>query len=252
MYGVIIASGILLALLVGEKLAKGIKIDTITYWSSSLWAIIGGVVGARVYHIIDLWETYSLNPIAILDLRLGGLGIYGALIGGSIGLIAYFLVIKRDMFDYLDLAAVIVPLGQAVGRWGNFANMEIPGKPTGLPWGMYLPPTNRPPQYTFYDTFHPLFLYESLLDMFLFFALLLLYQRKIMFERKGKQPEKIYCLKGFFTLAYFTGYGIIRFGLEGLRIDPWTISGINVAQAISLGFILIGLFSLKIISTRLR
>jgi len=244
MYGIIVASGILISLLVGEKLAKDKKLDTDVYWSSSLWAIIGGVVGARLYHVVDFREAYTSNPITILFIHNGGTGIYGALLGAAISLIVYFKFTKKDIFEYFDLAAVVIPLGQAIGRWGNFANMEILGKPTNLPWGMYVPLKYRPPYLIYNDMFHPIFLYESLLDILLFFVLLLLYRRKIVLEKIKSKQKPTYALKGFFTLLYMVGYGLIRFSLEFVRLESWFYYSINVAQFVSLIFITLGIFGL--------
>ena len=250
MYGILVASGIFISLLVGEKLAKDNKLDTNTFWSSSLWVIIGGVVGARAYHVIDYWEVYSANPIAILFVHNGGLGVYGALLGGAISLATYFWVIKKDIFAYLDVATVVIPLGQAVGRWGNFVNMEILGTPTDLPWGMFVPLENRPSHQIYNDIFHPVFLYESLLDIVLFFALLLLYRRKIMLGKIENKPKPAFALRGFFTLLYMVGYGLIRFSLEFVRLESWYVNNINVAQMISLVFIFGGIIGLyKITNT---
>jgi len=252
MYGIIVASGILISLLVGEKLAKDNKLDTNTFWGSSLWVIIGGVVGARLYHVIDYWEVYSANPIAMLYIHNGGLGIYGALLGGAISLVAYFRSTKKDIFEYLDLASVVIPLGQAVGRWGNFVNMEILGTPTNLPWGVFVPPEYRPLHLKYNDIFHPVFLYESLLDIVLFFVLLLLYRRKIMLAKIKSEEKFAVTLRGFFTLLYMTGYGIIRFSLEFIRSESWYIQNINVAQVISLIFISGGIFGIYRITTNAK
>ncbi len=250
MYGVLIASGILVSLLVGEKLAKDQKLDTNLYWSASLWVIMGGVVGARVYHVLDFWEVYTANPIEVLFLHKGGLGIYGAIIGGAISLAAHLRSRKKDILDYLDVSAVVIPLGQAVGRWGNFANMEILGTPTDLPWGMYVPFFNRPQHLKYNDIFHPLFLYESLLDILLFSVLLLLYRRKTMLEKTQSSKKPIYALRGFFTLLYVAAYGLIHFSLEFIRLESWFLYGVNVAQAISLVFVLGGLLGIYKLSKR--
>lgn len=244
MYGILVASGILISLLVGEKLIKDGGFDTNTYWSSSLWAIVGGVVGARLYHVIDLWKYYSANPIDIILIHHGGLAIYGALIGGTISLFIYFSVVKSDILEYLDVAAIVIPLGQAMGRWGNFVNMEILGTPTDLPWGMFVPAKYRPQHLIYNDIFHPIFLYESLLDILLFFVLLLLYRRKIMLHKKTDAKKPLYSLKGFFTLSYMVGYGMIRFSLEFLRLETWMVNNINIAQLISMLFIFSGIFGL--------
>lgn len=248
MYGIIVSLGILSSLLVGERIAIDKKLDTNVFWSSSLWAIVGGVVGARLYHVVDYIEIYAKNPIAILFIHHGGLGIYGALIGGAIGFITYLTMTNKDVWEYLDVFAIVIPLGQAIGRWGNFANMEILGKPTHLPWGMHVPLASRPPHLIYNDVYHPIFLYESLLDILLFFVLLLLYQRKNMLKKSKPEHKPLYALKGFFTLTYLVGYGTVRFSLEFIRLGSWYISGVNVAQGFSFLFISIGILGLFLLN----
>lgn len=245
MYGIILSAAILTCLLVGEKLAKIEKLKVSLYWSTMQWTIISGLIGARLYHVIDFWAHYSANPISILYIHQGGLGIYGALFGGVAGL--YFSLKKQgstNFIHWLDLSAVVVPLGQAIGRWGNFANRELFGLPTNLPWGLFIPPANRPEQYMFNDSFHPLFLYESLLVISMFLALLSIYLGKGVLGRIKIRSKPLSSIPGFLTMTYILGYGFIRGGLDFLRIDPWTIYGINISQLISLIFILIGILGI--------
>ncbi len=241
MYGIIISFAIIISLILGEKIAKDNKIDTNVYWGASLWVILGGVVGARVYHVIDYADHYLSNPITVLFIHQGGLGIYGAVIGGAMGLYLFSKFQKRDFLALLNVSAIVIPLAQAVGRWANYFNTELYGIPTNLPWGLYVPPGVRPLQYENNDIFQPIFLYESFLDIVLFFVLLLLYQRKTMLQKKYFQGNTSFSMMGFFTLIYIVGYGLIRFPLEFLRINPWEIYGINVAQSFSLIFIIFGL-----------
>jgi len=252
MYGLIVSFGILSSLLVGEKIIKEKNLEANIYWRASLWAILGGVAGARIYHVIDHWEVYSINPITVLFIQSGGLAIYGALIGSTISLVTYLYMTKSDVLVYLDVAAIVVPLGQSVGRWGNFANMEIIGSPTRLPWGMYVPPAYRPLDLIYNDFFHPAFLYESLLDILLFSVLWLLYRRKIVLRKKGRARTELNSLKGFFTLVYMVGYGLIRFSLEFVRLDPWQINGVNIAQLISLIFAFSGILGLILLYRRAK
>ena len=248
MYGIIISSGILIGLLVGESLVKKNKLDLNLYWGSSLWTIVGGVVGARVFHVLEHWDLYVGNPITMLFIHNGGLRIYGGILGGVLCMLLYFKLKKQKFIDYLDVSAVVIALGQGIGRWGNFVNKEILGLPTNLPWGMYVPPSYRPTQFINNDIFHPIFLYESLLDIMLFFTLLLLYRRKTVLQKSGEKQKPMYSLKGFFTLAYITGYGAIRFSIEFIRLETWTINGINVAQVISLLFVFAGIVGLRLVS----
>lgn len=240
MYGILISTGILAALLVAERLAKKRDMDLDLFWGSSLWLILGGVVGARIYYVVEHWSYFAQDPIMAFYIHKGGLGIYGAILGGALFSSIYFAFKKRPFLEFLDLAAVVIPLGQAVGRWGNFVNKELFGPPTELPWGMFVPPENRPAMYRYNDTFHPLFLYESLLDIMLFFALLLLYRRKTVLEKNRKSSKPVYMLKGFFTLAYLVGYGLIRYSTEFIRIQTWVVNGVNITQLISLFLVFVG------------
>jgi phosphatidylglycerol:prolipoprotein diacylglycerol transferase len=155
----------------------------------------------------------------------GGLGIFGGILGGGVGLWIYTR--KKDIFlKMLDLVAFGLPIGQAIGRWGNFFNQELYGKPTSLPWGIYIRPENRLLSVIEYERFQPLFLYESLWCLGVFGALHWLVKDKVVKLGKG----------GVF-IFYLGLYGLGRFFLEFLRIESWKIYGVNVAQAISLGLV---------------
>lgn len=249
-YGILISVGILTALLVAENLAVSKKYDVNQLWRSSLWVIIGGVVGARIYHVFDYWSYYSQDPLNILFVYKGGLGIFGALVGGIFSMWVYFKIIRQPMLKWLDLAAIVMPLGQAIGRLGNFFNHELYGLPTRLPWGLYVPLEYRPDTFRYNDTFHPLFIYESILNVLLFFMLLLLYKGNNMFGIRrflsftsGSKSRTATLPEGVFIATYLVGYGLIRFSLEFLRVETWKINGINVAQMLSL---IIIIFSLAI------
>ncbi|MBU3935677.1 prolipoprotein diacylglyceryl transferase [Patescibacteria group bacterium] len=179
------------------------------------------LVGARAYHVFDNWSFYSQNLNQITNTRAGGLGIFGALIGGTIYIFIHSLIAKISFVDLVDSIIPIIPLCQAIGRWGNFLNTEGFGLPTYSQFGQAVPLSFRPPQYQIYSHFHPVWLYESILCFLLF-----------LFLRK-----KIYHQISF----YLIGYGSIRFFTEFFRFDTWTIDNIKVAQVISLLFILVGL-----------
>ena len=230
MYGILISLGILVAALSAEKLAfeKKLKIDFL--WNSLFWAIVVGILCARIYHVISLWEYYSLNIAEIFKIWEGGLGIWGGIFGG-VGFFILFAKIKKEpLLKWLDVAGVCLPLAQAIGRIGNFFNQELYGPPTKLPWGIYIKPENRLPKVALFDKFHPLFLYESLLNLVLF---------GILYKLAKKNPRK-----GTLFLGYLIGYGSIRFLLEPLRLETWKISGLNVSQTISILVVLIGILCL--------
>jgi len=130
------------------------------------------------------------------------------------------------LINYVDVFAVCAPLAQAAGRWGNFFNKELFGYPTNLPWSIYVSQELRPTAFKYYDHFHPLFLYESLLDLSLFIVLYRLYHRPKMFG--------INLSNGFISMLYLVGYSVIRFTLELMRVDPWKVANFPVASIVSL------------------
>jgi len=220
MIGVIAA----IALSFVEARRRGEKTDHVI--NMALISLPLGIIGARLYHVIDQWSYYSQYPSQIIG--GAGLGIYGAIIGGIIGLIIYTLWQKLSPTRWLDITFPGVLLAQTIGRWGNFFNQELYGYPTNLPWAIYIDPQHRLPGFENYTHFQPLFLYESLWNI-LGCVLLLVIGRKL---KKRLLDGDIFCL-------YVIYYGIGRFYLEGLKINVWTLGGIPTARWISgLGIII--------------
>ena len=248
LYGLLISLSILCCILVVHSLIK--NEDEEIFWGVAFWTIVSGIIGARIYHVLSNFQFYLNNPVIILEVWNGGLGIWGAIIGGLIGATIFLKNKNQKILYWLDLMAVVLPLGQAIGRWGNFFNQEIFGRPTNLPWGIYINPQNRPPQFASFQRFHPLFLYESVLNLILFGILFLSFVCRV--PQTGGVPQKKYREKspaGVFTALYFGSYSIIRFFLEYLRINPWTIADLNVSQCVSI----LGLaFSSVIIAKKIK
>jgi phosphatidylglycerol:prolipoprotein diacylglycerol transferase len=174
------------------------------------------------------------NPMEILNFRQGGLGIYGAVLGGMIAIYLYARYAKLNFATLLDLGAPALALGQAIGRWGNFFNQELYGYPTDLPWGIPIDAAHRLPmfadltQYPVETTrFHPTFLYESL-AMLAVAGILLFAARRW----KNEKPGDLILLWGLL-------YGLVRTLTEIQRPDAWTISGIATAQLIGISLIVI-------------
>lgn len=225
-YGLSISIAIFVSIKVAEKIIEKENEDIL--WGLSLWAIVIGIISARLYHVLDYFDLYFKSPVKIFYIWDGGLGILGAILGGAIGISAYLKLRGKKILPWLDLISVVMPLGQSIGRWGNFFNKEIFGKPTTLPWGIYISPEKRPLMFFQNEKFHPLFIYESILNLILFIILYRTY-------RKNRNELK----SGFFISLYLIGYSVIRFALEFLRIDPWTIKMtsnliLNTAQTISI------------------
>ena len=240
MYGFCIFLGVFVAVLVGERLCVRRGLDKQVFWRAVFYALVFGLLGARLYHILHRLDYFTVHLLEIPAFWQGGLGIWGAIFGGLLG---FFLstrrisgsgsnkstkssvLISKDVLAYLDIFAVCAPLAQAIGRWGNYFNKELFGYPTNLPWGIYIPPQLRPEQFKYYDTFHPLFFYESVLNLILFGLLFAVYDRQ---NRKKTAPAS-----GSFGLIYLFGYSLIRFALEFLRPDPWKFLNFPVASIIA-------------------
>jgi len=202
-------------------------------------ALIVGIIGARLYHVFSSpaggpvgWEYYRQNPLEIIAFWRGGLqgfGIFGAVAGGFLGMWLYCRLARLDLLRWLDYAAPGLILAQAIGRWGNYFNQELYGPPTNLPWAVYIEPAYRLAGLEQYETFHPVFVYESLANLVVFGVLVGLSLR----ARRRLRDGDIF-------FAYLIGYGIVRFGLEFLRPDAWRLGAIAAAQVMALIGIAIG------------
>lgn len=221
LYGLLITLSIISCLFVVRSFVKNKDGDV--FWGLAFWSILCGIIGARLYHVMSNIPYYSTNLLRIFEVSNGGLGIWGAILGGATGAFVYLKVKKQNVLSWFDIIAVSLPLGQAIGRWGNFFNQEIYGLPTNLPWGIFIKPENRPTSFSNFEKFHPLFLYESVLNFILFIALFILYRNK-----------KDIFKSGTFLALYLGFYSTIRFFLEYLRIDSWKVSGLNVSQCVSI------------------
>lgn len=226
-YGILVSLGLLLGTLIAVNRAKLYKLKRDDVESAILWAFIPAVIGARVYHVLDNLGYYFLHPFDVVAIWKSGLAIYGALIGGAAGLLYASRKQHIKLLPLLDLLAPSVALAQAIGRWGNFFNQEGYGPPTDLPWKIYISPARRISPFFHVDFFHPLFLYESILNL-LTFCLLILIARK--------RPAT-----GTVSGWYLILYGMGRFVTEFGRLDTAVVGGIKVAQVLSGVAILAGL-----------
>jgi len=236
-YGVIMATAILLAALVGTAEARRRGENAEVGWSMLLWVAIGGVVGARLYHVIHEWAYYAAHPALIPQVWIGGLGIPGAIAGGVLALFIYTRINRLPTARWLDIFVIALPLGQAVGRLGNFVNQELYGPPTDLPWGIPIAAAHRIGEWTnlnLYpvDTtrFHPLFAYEALLSLATLGLMLWISRR---FARR--------LYDGDMLLIFIMCYGLVRSCLETFRVQNWLIAGIPTATWLGIGgFVLAG------------
>jgi phosphatidylglycerol---prolipoprotein diacylglyceryl transferase len=194
-----------------------------------VYTVVGGFIGARILFVALEWSFYSSNLGEIWRVSHGGMSIHGALIGGALTLWACAKYFKLNVFKIADLIAVVLPIGQAIGRFGNFFNSEAFGGPTNLPWKMYVAPQFRPPEFLSSSFFHPTFLYEAVGNLIIAGTLwwLLRSYRKL--------PA------GSIALGYLILYSSWRFAVEYFRVDSEHLGVLTVAQWGSLGIIVAGL-----------
>ncbi|MEY8320224.1 prolipoprotein diacylglyceryl transferase [Lachnospiraceae bacterium 46-61] len=230
-YGVIIASGVLIALGFAIREAKRTGQNPENYVDIALFGVIFSVIGARLYYVLFSWELYIDEPLKIFALREGGLAIYGGIIAGVVTVIIYTKIKKLNFWLVADTAAPSLILGQIIGRWGNFFNREAFGGYTDNIFAMrYLKQqvNNIAPSVlqntiningTEYIQVHPTFLYESVWNIGVLIILLIM--------RKNKKFDgQIF---GFYLLGYACG----RVWIEGLRTDQLKIGNFAVSQILS-------------------
>jgi len=244
-YGIIIVLAMLVAATVAARLAKRDGRDPDHVWGALTWAIIPAIILARLWFVLfppaavvaqgmdTAWflQNFFNTQNGAIAIWSGGLSIFGAVLGGLIGAYIYLRRNKLPVAAWLDIAGVTLPLGQAIGRLANFVNQELYGTVTTLPWGITIDAEHRVAPYkslvdypTAATRFHPLFLYEALLNIILFIVLLNL------FTRRRKQFRY-----GDFFLIYLMIYSVIRFLLEFIRAEVAFIPGttINSSQAMT-------------------
>lgn len=263
-YGLILVSGAFVAAWVAAREAARAGYDPEPIWDALIWALLGGIVGARIWHIftpppsqgVDIWYYLNLTnmlPVfqwgefvlqvpAAFAINNGGLGIPGGVIGGAV---AVWFFARRRGLPFAKLTDWVAPglvLAQAIGRWGNFINQELYGAPTTLPWGLEIDAAYRILGYT--DPalrFHPLFLYESLGNILICLGLFYLARRYSQWLKDGD-----------LFIIYLIAYPILRFSLDFLRLDNNQVLGLNTNQVILLGVAIASAFWLAHRHRRVR
>ena len=235
-YGCLIALGVVSGIMMAAHMAKVTGQDPDLYWDFSIYAVIFSIIGARLYYVIFQWNEFEGNLLSIINLRRGGIAIYGAVIAAFITLFIYGKIKKQSALLMGDTAVPGLILGQIIGRWGNFTNREVFGGYTDSLFAMRIPiDAVRDPgditaqisahiaEGTNYIQVHPTFLYESALNLIVF-ILMLLYTKRKKFH-------------GEICLLYLGGYGIIRFFVEGMRTDQLLIAGTNIPVSQLVGIV---------------
>jgi len=243
-YGIIIASAVFIAGLLGTRVARWLNEDPDEGWAMLLLVMILAVVGARLYHVVHLWEVYAQDPLRIVQIWNGGLGIPGGVAGGALGIWISTRSRGLSTARWMDIFAPSLLLGQVIGRLGNYVNQELFGPPISecgngfppcLPWGIQIDAAHRagtpwdpvtfPPDTTL---FVPLFAYEM--------ALNLVGVGVLLFVMRRFGPR---LFAGDAVLMYLMWYGAVRTFLETYRVNNWEIGGLPTAMWVGIiGFVL--------------
>ncbi len=231
-YGIFIAAALVFGLLLAIKRAPNYRLSSDDVLDFFLYMTPAIIIGARLYYVLFSLDYYRNHPQEIFAIWNGGLAIHGGIIAGIMVAITFCRVRKIDFFALADAIIPGLPLGQAIGRWGNFFNQEAYGGETNLPWAI----TVKDPLLGLIQV-HPTFLYESIWNL-LVFGFLFFYEKKFK------------VVNGELLFVYLSGYSIGRFFIEGLRTDSLMFFGFRIAQLISLALVIIGVVGIIVLRRR--
>lgn len=221
-YGILMATAMGLGLWLAHRDALRRGLDPEPLLKASELALLGGLVGARLYYVLFNLDYYARAPAKIFAVWEGGLAIHGGVIGGILVGGGYAWRKRLPLRTYLDIAGPSLAIGQAIGRWGNFFNEEAFGTPTNLPWMLYISPSHRPLEYAQSEFFHPTFLYESAWDAVVFVLLISMFRHRL-----ARAPGALF-------LTYLGLYSLGRFFTEALRTDALMLGPLRIAQLVSI------------------
>lgn len=205
-YGILLVAGILVGYWIVNHLSRRSGISQETVSLIYINTLICGFIGARIYHVLSDWSFYASNLSQIFAVWNGGLAIHGAIIGAVLCIIYFSRKHHINLWKIMDLFAIAGILGQAIGRWGNYFNQELFGRPTDSALGIPIDITHRPAEYIQSTHFHPAFLYESILNLIVLVVLLFVY-------KKQKRPNSL-----VFWL-YLGLYSSVRIIVESIRVN---------------------------------
>lgn len=228
-YSLFILGGILGAYLLARPAAKRLGVSADLLQLSIFYGVIPGIIGARLYHVVDLWHFYAHHLGQIFLINQGGLGIFGGLAGGALGLLVFARQHHVSLLRLFDIWAPGTLFAQALGRFGNWTNHEAFGQPTNLPWKTFIPPDYRPARYAGESYFHPTFFYEAAWDFTMLGIIVALRPR--LLERPG-------AVLGLYFLLYAPG----RILAESFRFDTARTFGIPTAFLLAGLLIILGIF----------
>ena len=220
-YGIILTTGIMLGVLYAWQMAKRAGINEDTFFNLILVVVPVSIISARLYYVIFDPDPNYHSFIDVIAIWRGGIGIYGAVIGGALTSLIFARIAKLPIPKLLDCLAPAVMIGQIIGRWGNFVNAEAHGSITSLPWRMGISPAIEgiPYDESLSLYYHPTFLYESLWNLVGFLVIHFVLRRKKKFE-------------GELALFYLSWYGLGRGFIELLRTDSLEILGLKVSALV--------------------
>jgi phosphatidylglycerol:prolipoprotein diacylglycerol transferase len=232
-YGILLMSGALAGGFLATVEMKRRGYDPEMVWDLLVYLIVGGIIGARLWHVLTpppssiaqgfTTQYYLTHPLDALAIWKGGLGIPGTILGGLVAMYFYTRAHPEIGFlEWADIAAPSLALGQAIGRWGNFFNQELYGAPTNLPWKIYIDPAHRLAGYENFSFYHPLFAYESILNLANMLLLLWIIRRYRTVLKRGDVFN-----------VYLIAYPLIRFCLDFLRLDASQVFSLNINQTLS-------------------
>ena len=226
-------TGVVVGSLVAYFEIKRHNINREDFFNMVFYAIIFGLLGARLYYVLFNLNYYLSNPTEILAVWNGGMAIHGAIIGALITMIYFCKKKKMPLYKVLDIGCVSLIIGQVIGRWGNFFNGEAHGGIVSLEFleSIHLPKFIIDGMYINGNYYHPTFLYESFFNLICFIILLIL--------RRNKKIKD-----GVLLSIYLIWYGIVRFFIEGLRTDSLMFGNIRIAQLVSISLIVAGIILL--------
>jgi len=214
-YGLFLALGALAGFLLLIRLAKPYRLEISFLYDLFVAIVIGGFIGGRLYHVSNELTYYRSYPQEIWQVWNGGLAIHGALVVGAI--VVWWMAKRKKISAWLllDLLAPALALGQAIGRWGNYFNQELFGRPTSVPWKIVIDPQYRSPATLEQEFFHPAFLYESLGSLIICIILVGLFRSR----QRVQDRVKLWIPTGTIFASYLILSSILRFAVETIRID---------------------------------
>lgn len=222
-WGMLLAAGVLAGAWVARWRAGRMGLDVKHALPLLVAAVAAGILGARVYYLVFEWERrFADEPGLAWQIWEGGVALHGALVGGLVAMAVYARLARLDFGHWLDAAALGLPLGIAIARWGDYFNQQSFGVPTDLPWALSIEEEYRPLLYLEQNGFHPTFLYESLWALVVFLGALAVVRRGLGLHR------------GDLALGVLAAYSVGRFWIESIRADPLIVGeGLRLAMIVS-------------------